>query len=294
MAATPHLAWASPALSGSYEAGSLGRLELSTQEDGRLVGRLVGGGGACNFPASEPVLEGRFQDNVLVGKVTLCLTGSACQPRKALDLLAFYTPESKKLAAQVRLPPGCGSPALTSGSLLRLNPVSDRDALPGQRPPPASAEGAPRGSDNAPRDEGRAAVEFSLGNDLLKKKDWKGAEQHFVRSIEYNDRNWLAYYSLAIALVNQDRKPEAEQALNKAGTLTSESHNLYLLACAFGRLGDKQRAMESLRRAVTAGYWLSKEDIFADEYLQRLLLSEPEFLELARRARANPPPKKRR
>jgi tetratricopeptide (TPR) repeat protein len=281
LAATPRLAWASPALSGSYQSELLGRLELSTQEDGRLVGRVVeGAGGACGFAASEPVLEGRFQDNVLVGKVTLCLQGTACQPRQTLDLLAFYNPEGQQLAAQVRLPTGCRSPALGSSSLLRLRPVSGK----------ALGELPPRGPDSPPPDEGRASVEFKLGNDLLNKQDWKGAERHFLRSIEFNDRNWLAYYSLASALMKQNRLEEAELALDKASSLTTEPQKLYLLACAFGRLNNKQKALASLRRAVAAGYHLST-DMFPDEGLQKLLLVEPEILDLAKRARANPRPK---
>jgi tetratricopeptide (TPR) repeat protein len=133
-------------------------------------------------------------------------------------------------------------------------------------------------------------VEFKLGNDLLNKQDWKGAERHFLRSIEFNDRNWLAYYSLASALMKQNRLGEAEQALDKASTLTTESQKLYLLACAFGRLNNKEKALASLRRAVAAGYHLPT-DMFPDEALQKLLLVEPEILDLAKRARANPRPR---
>jgi tetratricopeptide (TPR) repeat protein len=301
LAAAPHLAWASPALSGSYQAEPLGKLELSTQEDGSLVGRMEAGGGACNFSPSEPVLEGRFQDNVLVGKVTLCLEGASCKDkeRQTLDLLAFYHPEGQRLVAQVRLPTGCWSPALGPGSLLRLRPVAGK-ASPGERPTPAP-ESSPRGAELAPQDKVRALAEFTRGSELLDKQDWGGAEQHFLKSLEFNDANWLTHYSLAIVLMKQNRPKDAEraliQALDKASLLPAntpaEAEKFYMLARAFARVNNRTKTVKSLRQAVDAGYHLPS-DMFPDEHLQKLVAEEPEILALAKRARANPPPKKRR
>jgi len=299
LAATPHLAWASPALSGSYQADPLGRLELSTQEDGRLVGR-VEAGGACNFSPSEAVLEGRFQDNVLVGKVTLCLEGAACKGRQTLDLLAFYTPEGQRLVGQVRLPAGCWSPALGPGSLLRLRPVVGK-ASPGERPTSTAPESFPRGADPAPPDKVRALAEFTRGSELLDKQDWAGAEQHFLKSIEFYDANWLVHYSLAIVLMKQNRPKDAEQSLGKAldkasllpANTPAEAEKFYMLARAFARVNNRAKTLKSLRQAVEAGYHLST-DMFPDEHLQKLVPEEPEIQELAKRARANKPPPKRR
>src|SRR4051812_2159002 len=102
-----------PALSGHYR-GELGTLQLETEE-GRVNG-LYEAGGACEFNVGRRVLEGQLVGNVLVGSVTLCLVGAECKER-SLPVAAFYSAADRSLTAQVKLPPGCSSPALREGRL---------------------------------------------------------------------------------------------------------------------------------------------------------------------------------
>src|SRR5947208_1453034 len=119
LASVPALAAAASNLSGLYK-GDLGILEFNT-EGTHVAGRLQVPS-ACDFSGEPLLVEGELEGNVLVGKVMLCQTGAAC-PQKSYPLVAFYNATDLSLSGDVRLDPGCSSPAL-KGSRLLLSTAS--------------------------------------------------------------------------------------------------------------------------------------------------------------------------
>jgi len=69
IAAAPGTAWAGVTLSGSYQADGLGRVALRVEGE-RVVVQATEPG-ACDLANGSPVVEGEFQGNVLVGKLTV-------------------------------------------------------------------------------------------------------------------------------------------------------------------------------------------------------------------------------
>jgi tetratricopeptide (TPR) repeat protein len=285
VAVAPGAAWAGPRLSGSYQAALWGRVELSLSQE-RLVVHTAGQGGACGFEPRSPVLEGELQGNVLVGELTVCLRGDSCPEVDRLPVLAFYGPVDGTLTAYVRPRQGCQVPELGPGGLLVL------------RPAPEAAEGPPGGAVRAggstlarlrtERRNPEAAKEcLEKGNRLLGAKDWSGSATEFERSITQDDRNWVAFFGLGTAQLMRGHARDAIEALDRARVLNPREPSIhYHLACAHSRLGDKRKAMDSLRQAVKLGFAIP-EGSFQDVELDRFLGSEPEYLGLTNQAIQN-------
>jgi O-antigen ligase/Tfp pilus assembly protein PilF len=66
-------------------------------------------------------------------------------------------------------------------------------------------------------------LQLQLGNIYLKAKDYKKAEQHFDDAIENNPDSAEAYYGIAGAYINQDKREAAVEALQKVIELAPES-----------------------------------------------------------------------
>jgi hypothetical protein len=282
IAAAPGTAWAGVTLSGSYQADGLGRVALSTEGE-RVVVRATEGG-ACGFAPRSPVLEGELQGNVLVGRLTVCLRGASCPETETLPLLAFYSPVDHSLTGFVRPREGCQSPMLGRSGLVLLRPA----------PEPASAATPVRGEASSlsrlrteKRDPVAAKQALDKANRLLGAKDWDGAVAEFERSITLDDRSWVAFFALGTVHLMGGRPGEAIEALQRARALNKREPSIpYHLACAYIRLGDKQRAMELLRQAVKLGYAIS-ESAQQDDELERLLGSDVEFVALTTQAVEN-------
>ena len=282
LAAAPGTAWAGVTLSGSYQADGLGRVALRVEGE-RVVVRATEPG-ACDLANGSPVVEGEFQGNVLVGKLTVCLRGPSCPDTETLPLVAFYSPVDHSLTGFARPREGCQSPMLGRSGLLLLQPAPE--------PEPGTTSG--RGGTSSlsrlrteKRDPVAAKEALDKANRLLAAKDWSGAVAEFERSITLDDRSWVAFFALGTVHVKRNRAPEAIEALERARALNKQVPGIfYQLACAHIRLGDKQRAMALLRQAVNLGYAIA-ESAQQDDELERLLGSEVEFVILTTKAVEN-------
>lgn len=286
IAAAPGTAWAGVTLSGSYQADGLGRVALRVEGE-RVVVRATEPG-ACDLANGSPVVEGEFQGNVLVGKLTVCLRGPSCPDTETLPLVAFYSPVDHSLTGFARPREGCQSPMLGRSGLLLLQPAPEPD--PGTLAAAASGNGGTSSLlrlRTEKRDPVAAKQALDKANRLLAAKDWSGAVAEFERSITLDDRSWVAFFALGTVHVKRNRAPEAIEALERARALNKRVPGIaYQLACAHVRLGDKQRAMELLRQAVKLGYAIA-ESSQQDDELERLLGSDVEFAILTTQAVEN-------
>lgn len=271
LALTPCLASAAPPLSGSYRTESLGRVELATQGD-RLTG-VTAGENACKFEGRKPVLEGTFEGNVLVGSLTLCQTGAGCTAQQSYSIFAIYNPASGALTAHVPLAPGCQSPAL-KGNRLVLMPAS----APSEK---AQASGeAAAASDPVTRMlmEGEAAY---------RQGDYDSALKSFEAVLSLKEGDPIATHFKGAMLLLKNEPREAIKWLEKARNLNGNHRDtVYLLACAYGRVGKKKVAMDYLRMAVRLGYPLTPALYDNEADLRNLLGSKDALQELVQQVRS--------
>lgn len=259
LALTPVLASAAPPLSGSYRSESLGRVELATQGD-RLTG-VTAGDNACKFEGRKPVLEGAFEGNVLVGSLTLCQTGEGCATQQSYSIFAIYNPATGALTAHVPLAPGCVSPAL-KGTRLLLMPASSDDAADTITQMLKTGEAAYR--------QGRIDDALKSFEAVLARKEGDPIAMHFKGAM--------------LLLKNEPR--EAIKWLEKARNLNGNHRDtVFLLACAYGRLGKKKVGMDYLHMAVRLGYPVTSELYETDEDLRNLLGSKDALQDLVQQPR---------
>jgi hypothetical protein len=241
--------WAVPVRAGPVSGvftGALGRIAFETEARGRVVGRYADGG-PCGFDLRRPVVDGELEGDVLVGVVTLCQTGPACGER-AYPILAFRLPDGS-LSAHVKLEPGCQSPAL-EGARMVLRPAPDQ-----------SVELA--ADKKRPKKSNAACVEIvNKATQLLPKHDFAGASFYFAEGLACNDQNWIAHLGLAIAELRRE--------------------NDYNRACAYSHVGQQDKALQALSRAVDLG-WADPKGMVDDPDL-RPLRELPEFKALVDRA----------
>lgn len=270
----PSLAGAEPVLSGLYRTDLFGQLELSTQGD-RLQG-LMASGNACNFEGRRRVLEGTFEGNVLVGTLTLCQSGGPpCEPERAYPVLAVYSPADGSLATHVRLRPGCQSPVLLNGGRLVMTPVEDGSAL--RR---ASEGMASKGAQRRDRRSSAEAITELLkeGDALRRAGEFERAARRFEEALALDSRNALAHHLLGGARLLNGQAQEALESLEKARSLGLKSAETeYFIACAHGRLGNKTKGREHLRRAIRLGYRVDATLLARDADLRTLVANEAEL-----------------
>jgi non-specific serine/threonine protein kinase len=116
--------------------------------------------------------------------------------------------------------------------------------------------------------------------------DTENHEKMFARSLEVikkhlqrNPDDGRAHMIYAITLVQADKVDEAKTEAAKALELNpNDSLMLYNGTCFYGRLGDKRKAIESLKGAIHAGYqnfeWLARDPDLES------IRNEPEYIEL--------------
>ncbi len=262
-------------VSGVYE-GRMGRLAFETDARGRVVG-LYGDGGECKFDPRRPVVDGEFEGDVLVGAVTLCQTGPACEER-TYPILAFRLPDGS-LSAHVKLEPACQSAAL-DGTRLVLRPapgqsielVSDKE-LPKMTNTECSAAGV----------KGYALYQ--------QKRDWAGVAFYFNKKLACSDASAeekvAALQVIGIAELKRGNVEVALASFTRARDLSlaqgkEDASASYNMACAYSQMGDQAKALQALSRAVDLG-WADTEEMEEDTDLKPLR-ELPAYKELLDRA----------
>lgn len=241
-------------MQGGYH-GLLGHVQFDTDAHGHVMGRY-GLGGPCPFEARRPVVDGMFQGNVLVGSVTVCQTGPACEER-TYPFLGFYHPDDGTLVGDVKLDPGCESPVLSKRRLvLQLaKPENGQSALgtDGQVVLASLKKKLPRRTQQK-----QCEVAFGKGAGLQERHDYAGAIYYFEQALTCGEI-WVLYLGIGVAELNRDAPQAAMAALEKARELSREVEQEdaqihYNLACAYLRVGDKPSALKALGRAVDLGF----------------------------------------
>ncbi len=133
-------------------------------------------------------------------------------------------------------------------------------------------------------DDYNVYVPFALSFERLgQKESARGVLNRFVRVLEQQleiaTDDVRARILLAVQLVATGRGDDARRHLETAITLRpNDSSTLYNAACCYALLKEKSQALETLKKAITAGYanmeWISK-----DPDLQ-ILYDDPEFQHL--------------
>lgn len=276
LCATGSAAAAGTKLEGAYY-GPLGHVRFTTDARGHVEGRY-GLGGPCAFDAGRPVVDGSLEGNVLVGSVTLCQTGPACEER-TYPFLGFVTEEDGALVADVKLDPGCDSPGLQRKRLALevARPENGQSALgPDGKVALGSLRKKPA---NKKAQQKQCDADFQRAVGLMPKNDFAGAVHYFEAALACGDAVVL-YQGIGVAQLNRDVPDAAMAALEKARDLAAKTGQEdpqihYNLACAYVRLGDKAAAIKSLQKAVALGF-ADPTQLATDRDLA-VLRDEPEF-----------------
>lgn len=269
------VAHASVALNGVYK-GDLGQVEFQT-EQGHVTGYYTAGG-RCNFDPNRPIIDGEFEGRVLVGRITVCQTGTACDER-AYSVLAFYNPVDGSLSANMKLEPGCDSPALNNSRLVLQ--VARADEVQ-KAPRTVLAKGHKVGKKQ--REDCLNALK--RGQRLLERRDYAGASFYFEQGLACDEQNWAAYLGIAVAELRRGNPQRALASLQKSKENTQSKDNwadiYYNMACVNARLNDKRAAIENLNDAIALG-WSDPTAMNTDPDLQ-LLKDDPGFKAVLDRA----------
>ncbi len=224
-------------------------LQLSTSMGGEVTGKAKKGG-ACNFKPDTPVLSAAWQGNVLVGHLTVCLTGAGCPSEKRVPFLAVW--HAGTLAADVKLSPGCRSPALPD-QRLELSPAGSEEHS-GKNGP--SAEQVAKRTMTEKEREAYLARQLQQGIDELNRHEYKQARHTFENAMEEGADNSLVNMGLGVAMVRMGDSSKGIETLSRATQLArAEKNNAVLgqtyfnLACAHATLGKQQEALGNLKAA---------------------------------------------
>lgn len=276
--ATP--VFAAVPLEGRFQ-GPLGTLRFQTVDETGWVKGTSEGGGSCDYLAGQGVVEGRFEGTVFAGHVFLCQSGAEC-PEKSYPILAFYDAEEGTLSGMVKLDPGCTSPALQNRRVLTLKAAND----PSQ--PPPSATMLARGKDQKRNVElANEAFKKALRAVSARDPNYKLVREYARTTLSHNQEHWDAYQLWGVAEMKLGNPAAALNAYglalhgNKQNAITH-----YNMACAYARMKDRQRALDSLGRAAELGFD-EHAAMQRDEDLAPYLASDPDFKAVAERVAQN-------
>jgi predicted AlkP superfamily phosphohydrolase/phosphomutase/Tfp pilus assembly protein PilF len=116
------------------------------------------------------------------------------------------------------------------------------------------------------KDHPQARIDMPLGRAYLQVKDWKKAQAAFEREVKHDHENAIAYHSLGVALMRQNRYEEAaDHLLTAVGLMYHFPFAHYHLGEALYHLGEYERAAEAFEVTLKmapgvnkARLWLSK------------------------------------
>jgi len=273
-------ALASPALNGPY-SGDLGVIQFSTK-DGRVSGHYQKGG-ACPFQPDRRLIEGLFEGNVLAGTVTLCQAGAACGEsgqevgERTYPFLAFYNERDGALAADVKLEPGCDSPALKKRRLLLTQ-------IPGESV--AAPEGPKKkGANSRAANAALARAAFEAGHKAVSEQRYEEAKRQFERLLSFEEKSFEGYFGLGEAESKLGHSQAALQAFDRVVELNGDFADAYFSrACVHAQLGHKREALADLDRAVRRGF--DEPGHLANDPDLIPIRAEPEYQALLEKMRA--------
>ncbi len=259
-----------------YE-GELGKVELVASGD-QVSGYYLAGGG-CGFEAGRRVIDAQLEGQVLVGQITLCQVGSACQER-VYPFLAIYDQARGAFTTDLTLEGGCSSPALrnrtAAPSRLTLTVVSDDRA----RRIRASVRRNPKKTLRL----GQAVI--ANAHEQLRASKYALAAASYEIGLSYDENNWAGYMGLGVAQHHLGATERAIEALERSAQLNPEYADTYFnLACVQSRAQNKALALQALSKAIELGFNVP-EQMNADQDLVRLLGDDPQFQQLLQQARA--------
>jgi len=243
-------AWAGPALEGVYSGRDLGQLSLSTGPGGDVLGKAKKGG-ACSFRSDSTVLEGSWQGDLLVGHLTVCQSGAGCPSERRVPFLALW--HLGTLVADIKLAPGCRSPAFPDNRL-ELQPASADDRT-GEHKSGTAEQVAKKAMTEKEREAFLQKL-LQQGVDQLNHQEWTGAKRTFTAAMEDGADNSLVYMGLGVAEVRLgDSTRGIEQLVHSIQLAKQEKNNAVLgqahfnLACAYATQNKPTEVLSNLKLA---------------------------------------------
>lgn len=134
-----------------------------------------------------------------------------------------------------------------------------------------------------------AAQTTSGADSLFRAGDWQAAAEAYRGLVARDSTSGQAWFRLGIALRNLGRWPDAVQALQRADTLGFQRIAAqYNIARGYAHLGDRDRALDWLSRAVAGGF--SQPSTLRSDSSFIALREDSRFDSLAARADRNARP----
>ena len=248
LVAAPALS-ADPVLPSSSDWGS-GSVKWQVQT-GRVRGYLTGGECALG---DGPVIDGAWVGDVLVGTVKLCQRGSGCSDRD-FPLFAFYLHSDGSLVADVKLDPGCSSPALKEGRLLLTAHLSTPSPEPAvQHESRHERHHASAQSSNPSQAVTQLTAHLARGQQALERGDGQGAFDEFAKALDAQEDLAGAYQGLGESEMLLGKPRSALREYRKSLAARPDKITYYNLACAQVKLNSTSEALDSLKKAIELGY----------------------------------------
>jgi len=210
----------------------------------------------CGFEAGRAVVDGAWEGDVLVGRLTLC---TSCG-EQTVPYLGIHVSANGTVVADVSLSPGCDSPGLERGRLV-LAPVAEP---PGRRP---------------------LTHHLEAGEKLLELRRARAAQAEFQKALAAKEDPGKAWLGLGLASVLLGDASGAVAAYERARSFAPSALLSYNLACAQARLGRINDAMNNLSDSIERGF-ADPDGLLQDPDLGPVR-ADPKFRALLDRARAN-------
>jgi tetratricopeptide (TPR) repeat protein len=96
----------------------------------------------------------------------------------------------------------------------------------------------------------QASPKMTAANELFRAQNWAEAAKAYEVVVKDEPNNARAWYQLAMARMSLQQFDSAVDAFQKNIALANNPNTMYNLACAYARLGQKEKALEWLSKAV--------------------------------------------